>query len=55
MKQFDPAGGIAWWLRPGGHSITAGDIDAFIQFATARPAPAVAAGSSELPRAGDGQ
>ncbi|MCA8897186.1 MAG: hypothetical protein KDA39_00535 [Hyphomonas sp.] len=32
MKGFDPGAGIAWWLRPGGHSMVSEDIDAFIAF-----------------------
>lgn len=37
MKQaFEPGAGIAWWLRPGGHSIVAEDIDTFIAFVHAQ-------------------
>ena len=37
MKQeFDPGAGIAWWLRPGGHSIVSEDIDTFIAFIDAQ-------------------
>lgn len=32
MKEFDPGAGIAWWLRPGGHSVVSEDIDAFTVF-----------------------
>lgn len=32
MQDFDPAAGIAWWLRPGGHSVVSEDIDAFTTF-----------------------
>lgn len=32
MKAFDPSAGIAWWLRPGGHSVVSEDIDAFTTF-----------------------
>jgi len=36
MKQdFDPDAGIAWWLRPGGHSVVSEDIDTFIAFVQA--------------------
>jgi hypothetical protein len=36
MKAFDPADGIVWWMRPGGHSIVEEDIGAFITFLKAR-------------------
>jgi (4-O-methyl)-D-glucuronate---lignin esterase len=37
MKQdFKPGAGIAWWLRPGGHSIVSEDIDTFIAFIDAQ-------------------
>ena len=37
MKQdFVPEAGIAWWLRPGGHSIVSEDIDTFIAFVHAQ-------------------
>jgi hypothetical protein len=32
MQDFDPEAGIAWWLRPGGHSVVSEDIDAFTTF-----------------------
>ena len=32
MGDFDPAAGISWWLRPGGHSVVSEDIDAFTVF-----------------------
>ncbi|MEZ5999181.1 alpha/beta hydrolase family protein [Hyphomonas sp.] len=32
MRDFDPAAGISWWLRPGGHSVVSEDIDAFTVF-----------------------
>ncbi|MEZ5998016.1 MAG: hypothetical protein R3B98_04920 [Hyphomonas sp.] len=39
MKTFDPRGGIAWWLRPGGHSVVSQDIDAFVAFLSAHFEP----------------
>ncbi|WP_291077363.1 hypothetical protein [Hyphomonas sp.] len=35
-QDFDPQAGIAWWLRPGGHSVVSEDIDTFIAFVTAQ-------------------
>ncbi|MCA8899915.1 MAG: hypothetical protein KDA53_01555 [Hyphomonas sp.] len=35
MREFDPNAGIAWWLRPGGHSVVSEDIDAFTTFLSA--------------------
>lgn len=36
MKQdFHPEAGIAWWMRPGGHSVVSEDIDTFIAFVQA--------------------
>ena len=35
MLDFRPADRLSYWLRPGGHSIVAKDIDAFIAFLTA--------------------
>lgn len=32
IGDFDPSAGIAWWLRPGGHSVVSEDIDAFTTF-----------------------
>jgi hypothetical protein len=32
MRDFDPAAGISWWLRSGGHSVVSEDIDAFTVF-----------------------
>ena len=32
IRDFDPSAGIAWWLRPGGHSVVSEDIDAFTAF-----------------------
>lgn len=32
MRDFDPSAGIAWWMRPGGHSVVSEDIDAFTTF-----------------------
>lgn len=32
MKSFDPGAGLAFWLRPGGHSVVSEDIDAFTAF-----------------------
>jgi hypothetical protein len=51
MRTFNPADGIAWWLRPGGHSIVAEDISAFIAFLKAGPVPSAASPQSELPTA----
>jgi hypothetical protein len=48
MRSFDPAAGISWWLRPGGHGIVEEDIDAFIRFLEVRGAPASAALEGEL-------
>lgn len=49
IRDFDPAAGIAWFLRPGGHSVTDDDIDAFLAFLSAHlrrsgelPSPAAA-------------
>ncbi len=39
MSRFDPAADLSWWLRPGGHSIVAEDIDAFIAFLSAARSP----------------
>jgi hypothetical protein len=39
MTRFDPAADLSWWLRPGGHSIVAEDIDAFIAFLSASSSP----------------
>lgn len=35
MKHFDPDADIAWYMRPGGHSIIDDDIEAFLAFLTA--------------------
>ncbi len=35
MKAFDPSAGLAFWLRPGGHSVVSEDIDAFTAFLVA--------------------
>jgi hypothetical protein len=35
MKSFDPSAGLAFWLRPGGHSVVSEDIDAFTAFLNA--------------------
>ncbi|MEH6693786.1 MAG: hypothetical protein V7675_02030 [Hyphomonas sp.] len=35
MQSFDPAADLAYWLRPGGHSIVPKDIDAFTAFLAA--------------------
>ncbi|MEM7328770.1 MAG: hypothetical protein AAF437_08530 [Pseudomonadota bacterium] len=35
MRDFDPAAGISYWLRVGGHSVVSEDIDAFTAFMTA--------------------
>tara|TARA_R110000782_G_scaffold213018_1_gene301007 strand:+ start:714 stop:2045 length:1332 start_codon:yes stop_codon:yes gene_type:complete len=32
MKSFDPSAGLAFWLRPGGHSVVSEDINAFTAF-----------------------
>jgi dienelactone hydrolase len=32
MRSYDPTGSMAFWLRPGGHSIVSEDIDAFTAF-----------------------
>lgn len=32
MRSFDPEAGIAFWMRPGGHSVVSEDIDAFTAF-----------------------
>ena len=32
QQAFEPSASIAWWLRPGGHSIVSEDIDSFIAF-----------------------
>lgn len=46
MKQFDPAAGIAFFLRQGGHSVVDDDIEGFVAFLSAHlGAP------DELPRA----
>lgn len=45
MKAFDPADGIVWWMRPGGHSVIEEDIGAFIDFLRARPTQAPATSS----------
>ncbi len=51
MRTFDPAAGIVWWLRPGGHSVVDDDILAFISFLKARAVTATASMPAELPRA----
>jgi len=50
MRNFDPAAGIVWWLRAGGHSVVDDDILAFISFLKARPATSAASMSGELPK-----
>ena len=35
MRAFDPESNLAYWLRPGGHSIVPKDIDAFTTFLAA--------------------
>lgn len=35
MRTFNPADGLVWWLRPGGHSIIDDDIEAFVAFLNA--------------------
>ena len=35
MRSFDPGSNLAYWLRPGGHSIVPRDIDAFTSFLAA--------------------
>ena len=35
MTHFDPAADIAFFMRPGGHSIVDNDIEAFLAFLTA--------------------
>jgi hypothetical protein len=35
ISDFDPAAGIAWFLRPGGHSVTDDDLEAFLAFLSA--------------------
>ncbi len=35
MRAFDPSADLAWWMRVGGHSVVAEDIDAFIAFLSA--------------------
>ena len=35
MRSFDPSAEISYWLRVGGHSVVAEDIDAFTAFMTA--------------------
>ncbi len=49
IREFDPAAGIAWFLRPGGHSVTDDDLGAFLAFLSAHlgrsgelPSPATA-------------
>ena len=32
MKEIDLTADLAWWMRPGGHSVVSEDIDAFIAF-----------------------
>ncbi|MAN45469.1 MAG: hypothetical protein CMF04_04600 [Hyphomonas sp.] len=32
QQDFRPSAGIAWWLRPGGHSIVSEDVDTFVAF-----------------------
>ena len=32
MRAFDPDAGLAFWMRPGGHSVVSEDIDAFTAF-----------------------
>ncbi|MFN7163938.1 MAG: hypothetical protein ACK4P2_03885 [Hyphomonas sp.] len=50
MRDFDPAAGIVWWLRVGGHSVVDDDILAFISFLKARPATSAASMTGELPK-----
>ncbi len=49
MQAFDPAAGLVWWLRAGGHSIVDDDIPAFIAFLKARPMPSATSSPGELP------
>mgnify|MGYP003625470408 CR=1 FL=1 len=35
MRSFDPDAGLAFWMRPGGHSVVSEDIDAFTAFLAA--------------------
>jgi len=35
MLRFNPADGLVWWLRPGGHSMFDDDIQAFVAFLNA--------------------
>ncbi len=39
IKDFDPHAAIAWWLRPGGHSVVSEDIDAFTAFLSSHLEP----------------
>lgn len=49
MRTFDPAAGIVWWLRPGGHGIVKEDIDAFITFLKAGRVHSAVVPPAELP------
>jgi hypothetical protein len=49
MRTFDPADGIVWWLRAGGHSVVDDDVEAFITFLNARQGKPPA--QAELPTA----
>ncbi|MFN7054617.1 hypothetical protein [Hyphomonas sp.] len=35
IREFDPSAKMAWFLRPGGHSVTDDDLEAFLAFLTA--------------------
>ncbi|MEZ5954951.1 MAG: hypothetical protein R3C13_11685 [Hyphomonas sp.] len=48
MRAFDPSAGLAWWLRPGGHSLVSKDIDAFISFLDAHFYPAGPADRADI-------
>lgn len=51
VRTFDPADGIVWWMRSGGHSIVDDDVLAFIEFLRARPVPGAAVlPSAQAPR-----
>lgn len=46
MRKVDVSANLAWWMRPGGHSVVSEDIDTFIAFMNAHAAPAHRGGNA---------
>ena len=46
MKEVDPDADLAWWMRPGGHSVVSEDIDTFVAFMAAHTSPSFREGNA---------